>query len=314
VPQVNREQKIVKMKSLSRQPGRLPCPIVPATGALLACLLLSLAQVLATPLAAAPAAVRAVSQTVGTDELLLALAEPGQIAALSHLARDPDYCAAAEEARRYPSLSANGDAESVLRFNPTLVLCADYTRSEMVAQLKRSGTRVVIFDRYFTLSDSYANLRVLGRELGSEERAERIIAGCEERVAALAARLQHARKVRVIAPSTFGMIPGSQSTFQDLCDHAGADNLACTLGHIVGHGVQPSEAMLTWPVDCVVVAGADLGSALAPFRSLPPYEFMPAVKAGRAVLLPPAQLSCVSHLRVEGYEILARELHPEAFR
>jgi iron complex transport system substrate-binding protein len=279
-------------------------------GALFAWLILLLAQ----GLAAAPAPIRVVSQTVGTDELLLALAEPGQIAALSHLARDDDYCVAAAEARRYPSLPSNGDAESVLRFNPTLVLCADYTRAEMVAQLRRSGTRVVIFDRYFTLADSYENLRMLGRELGSEKRAERIIAGCEARVAALEARLQHTRKVQVIAPSTFGMIPGSQSTFQDLCDHAGADNLACTLGHIVGHGVQPSEAMLTWPVDCVVVAGANIGSALAPFRTLPPYEFMPAVKAGRAVLLPPAQLSCVSHLRVEGYEILARELHPEAFR
>jgi len=298
------------MIHLSRPPGRLPCPVAPATGALFVCLVLLLAQ----GLAAAPAAIRVVSQTVGTDELLLALAEPGQIAALSHLARNPDYCVAAEEARRYPSLSSNGDAESVLRFNPTLVLCTDYTRTEMVAQLRRSGTRVVIFDRYFTLADSYANLRTLGRELGSEKRAERIIAGCEGRVAALEARLMHASKVRVIAPSTFGMIPGSQSTFQDLCDHAGADNLACTLGHIIGHGVQPSEAMLTWPVDCVVVAGADLGSALAPFRTLPPYEFMPAIKAGRAVLLPPAQLGCVSHLRVEGYEILARQLHPEAFR
>ena len=123
------------MKLLSRPPGRLPCPIAPATGALFACLILLLAQ----GLAAAPAAIRVVSQTVGTDELLLSLAEPGQIAALSHLARDPDYCVAAVEARRYPTLSSNGDAESVLRFNPTLVLCADYTRAEMVAQLRRSG-------------------------------------------------------------------------------------------------------------------------------------------------------------------------------
>ena len=34
------------------------------------------------------APVRVVSQTVGTDELLLALAEPEQVAALSHLARE----------------------------------------------------------------------------------------------------------------------------------------------------------------------------------------------------------------------------------
>jgi iron complex transport system substrate-binding protein len=245
--------------------------------------------------------------------LLLALAAPGQVAALSQLARDPEFCAAADEARRYPSIESNGDAESVLKFNPTLVLCADYSRAEMVAQLRRAGTRVIIFDRYFTLADSYANLRLLGRELGREDRAEQIIGECQRRVAALEERLRSVRRARVIAPSTFGMIPGAQSTFQDLCDHAGAENLAWTLGHITGHGTQPSEAMLAWPVDFVVVAGTDVGSALAPFRTLPPYEFMPAVKSGRAVLLPPAQLSCVSHLRIEGYEILARALHPEAF-
>jgi iron complex transport system substrate-binding protein len=184
----------------------------------------------------------------------------------------------------------------------------------MVAQLRRAGTRVILFDRYTTLADSYANLRLLGRELGREDRAERIIGECEGRVAALEARLRRVRPARVIAPSTFGVIPGAQSTFQDLCDHAGAENLAWTLGRITGHGPQPSEAMLTWPVDFVVVAGADIGTALAPFRALPPYEFMPAVKSGRAVLLPPAPLGCVSHLRVDGYEILARALHPEAFR
>jgi iron complex transport system substrate-binding protein len=269
---------------------------------------------LAAPLEAAPAAARVVSQTVGTDELLLALAAPGQIAALSHLARDPEFCAAADEARRYPSLASNGDAESVLKFNPTLVLCADYSRAEMVAQLRRAGTRVVIFDRYFTLADTYANLRRLGRELGCGDRAERIIADCEARVAALDGRLRNVRRVRVIAPSIFGMIPGDQSTFQDLCDHAGAENLASTRGHITGHGPQPSEAMLAWPVDYVVVAGADVGSALAPFRGLPPYEFMSAIRSGRAVLIPAAQLSCISQLRVDGYEILARALHPEAFR
>ncbi|MGD1031766.1 MAG: ABC transporter substrate-binding protein [Opitutaceae bacterium] len=304
----------MKTKTLSRSAGRIPCPNAPAAGPVFARLLLPVALALAASLSAAPAGVRVVSQTVGTDELLLALAAPGQIAALSPLARDPEFCAAAEDARGYPTIAPNGDAESVLKFNPTLVLCADYSRAEMVAQLRRAGRRVILFDRYTTLADSYANLRRLGRELGREDRAERVIGECEGRVAALEARLRRVRPVRVIAPSTFGVIPGAQSTFQDLCDHAGAENLAWTLGHITGHGPQPSEEMLTWPVDFVVVAGADIGAALAPFRALPPYEFMPAVKSGRAVLLPPAQLSCVSHLRVDGYEILARALHPEAFR
>jgi len=265
-------------------------------------------------LRAGPAPVRVVSQTVGTDELLLALADPEQIAALSPLARNPDFSAVADEARRYPVMAANGDAESVLKYRPTLVLCADYSRPELVAQLRQAGAHVEIFDRYLTLQDTYANIRRVARELGAEKRGEALIADCEARVQALRARLKGVRPARVIAPSTYGLIPGDQTTFQDLCDHVGAENLAATRAHLVGHAPQPSEQMLAWELDYVVLAGADVPSALAPFRSMPPYQFMAVVRAGRVALLPPYLISCVSHHRVRGYEIVARALHPEAFK
>ncbi|MGH7995830.1 MAG: ABC transporter substrate-binding protein [Opitutaceae bacterium] len=265
-------------------------------------------------LEAAPRAVRVVSQTVGSDELLLALARPAQIAALSPLARDPRYCALSAEARAYPTLAVDGDAESVLRFRPTLVLCADYTRPELIAQLRRSGVRLIVFDHYATLDDVYANLRRLGRALGEEPRAEGVIATCRARVAALAERLKGVRPVRVIAPSVFGFLAGYGTTFEDLCEHAGAENLAATLGHLRGNAPQPSEEMLSWPIDRVVVGGTDLREALAPFRRLPPYEYLPAVRAGRAALLPACYLACVSQERIRGYELLARALHPAAFK
>jgi iron complex transport system substrate-binding protein len=253
---------------------------------------------------------------VGSDELLLALAQPDQVAALSHLALDAAYSAVAEQARGYPHLARDGDIEGILKFNPTLVLFADYSRAELVAQARRAGLKTIVFDRYRTLEDAYANLRRLARALGSvaEARAESIIGDCQTRVEKLQARLAGVPHVRVIAPSIYGMIPGADSTFQDLCEHAAADNLAASLGHLRGHSPQPAEQMLLWSVDNVVLAGHDRDEALAPFRALPPYQFMPAIKEGRAVLLPPYQLSCVSHHRVEGYEQLARALHPEAFR
>jgi iron complex transport system substrate-binding protein len=262
------------------------------------------------------APVRVVSQTVGTDELLLALAEPEQIAALSHLSRESAYSAVTAEAARYPQVENLCDVEGVLKFRPTLVLFTHYSRTELVTQVRRAGVRVLVLDRYKTLDDAYENLRLLARELGpeTEKRAEKLIADCQARVEALAKRLQGAPKVRVIAPSTYGMIPGDESTFQDMCDHAAAENLAATLGGLHGHEPPPNESMIAWPVDRVVVAGENLERALAPFTNLPPYQYMPAVREKRAVVLPEYQLSCVTHHRIEGYETLARALHPELFR
>jgi len=202
-----------------------------------------------------------------------------------------------------------------LKYNPTLLLCADYSRAEIVAQARRAGIKVIVLTQYRTMEDAYANLRLIARELGPEAvaRAERVISDCERRIAVLRERLQGVKPVRVIAPSTYGMIPGDETTFQDLCDHAGAENLAATLGKLHGHQAPPTEQMLTWPVDRLVVPGDDVAEALAQYKAIPPYEYMASVKENRAVLLKHYQLSCVSHLRIEGYELLARELHPERF-
>jgi|GEM_PF-224164 len=258
--------------------------------------------------------IRVVSQTVGSDELLLAVAEPSQIAALSHLAIDPSFSAIVKEAQPYPRITPGGDAESILKFSPTLVLFANYSRVELVEQVRRAHVQVIVLDRYATLADAYANLRLLAHALGTDARAEKVIADCTHRVATLEAKLRGVKPVRVIAPSIYALIPGDQTTFQDLCDHAGAENLAATIGHLYGHVSPPSEQMLTWPVDRIVVAGFNLNEAMAPLRNLPPYSLMPAVRENRAVLIDPYEISCVSHHRIDGYERLAHELHPEVFK
>ncbi len=264
--------------------------------------------------------VRVVSQTVGTDELLLALATPEQVGALSHLAREATFSAVAKSAEAFPHLSATSDAESVLKYSPTLVLCADYSRKELVDQVRRAGIRVIVFDRYATLADAYANLRTLGEAMGPDaaQKAEKLIAACEARVAALREKLRDVKPVRVIAPSVYGVIPGAATTFEDLCVHAGAENLATTLGQLTGHAPPPNEQMLLWPIDRVVIGASDAGDALESelnrLRGLPPYAHMKVIQEKRAVVIAPHLLSSVTHHRVDGYEQLARALHPEVFK
>lgn len=256
---------------------------------------------------------RVVSQTVGTDELLMAIADPEEIVALSHLSRDSDFSAIAEQAAAYPILRVNGDAEDILQYEPTLVLVADYSRHELVEQVRRTGVEVMVSDHYDTLEETYANLRQLAALLGHEDRAEALIQSCRERVDQLESRIEGRRPIRVIAPSTYGVIAGDRTTFQDLCDHTGAENLARTLGGLVGHAAPPNESMLIWPIERVIISGDTLESALGPYRNLPPYSLMKVIGEERAVVLKPWHLGCVSHFRIDAYERLARALHPEAF-
>ncbi len=275
--------------------------------AFLACLCLSVLAFAGTPR-------RIVSQTVGTDEMLMALADPGQIAALSVLARNPDYCSDTDKAARFPQLAAS-DAEAILRFHPDLVLMASYSRAETVAQIRRAGVPVILIEHFDTFEDTCADLRIIGQATGHADRAEALIASLRARVAALGARLAGVRAARLLAPSAYGYIAGKDTTFDDLCRHAGAVNVAAEAG-LEGHAPIPAEKVLAWKVDFLVlegVEGAGRGKALARVRQLPPFKYTDAAIQGRCVLLPEALLSTVSQHRVDAYERLARELHPDRF-
>jgi iron complex transport system substrate-binding protein len=257
---------------------------------------------------------RVVSQTVGTDEMLLAVADPEQVIALSHIARERNFSAVAKQAEGFPVID-RGDAETILKFRPDVVLVADYSRGELVSQLERAGIELMVFDQYTTMEDAFANLRRLAQRLGAgaEPRAEAVIADVKNRLRDLRARLEGVTSVKVVAPSTYGVTSGAGTTFQDMCDHAAADNLATTLGGLEGHAQMPREQMLTWPVEKVVLSGYEVEAAITPFLTLIPFRFMDAVKNRRVALVEPYMFGSVTHYRIDGYERLARQLHPEVF-
>lgn len=255
---------------------------------------------------------RVVSQTVGTDDLLMVLAEPGQIAALSHLARDARYSPGASEAAAYPCLR-NGEAEDILRFKPDLVLVASYTQAETIRLLERAHVPLMKVDHFETLADLYANTRRLGVLLNRSQKAEALVAQWQRRVEDLDRRLKGVKPVRVVSVGFYPFTAGSGTTFQDLCDHAGGLNVATEAG-LVGHAPTPNEKMLTWNIDVLVApgeAGLDVKGKLS---GMAPYKYLKAFKQGHLVVLPGTLLSATSHRRLDGYEALARALHPERFQ
>ena len=116
----------------------------------------------------------------------------------------------------------------------------------------------------------------------------------------------------MLAVSTYPFTAGSQTTFQDLCDHAGAINVAAEAG-LVGHASTPSEKLLTWNAEVLIGADTEGPDLAARLRESPPYRNLSALAAGRLILLPGALLASVTHHRVAAFEALARKLHPERF-
>lgn len=120
---------------------------------------------------------RIVSLNLCADQLVLALADRGQIAALSHLATDPGISAAAAAAQGLPT--TRGTAEEVLPLRPDLVLLGPLDRLGTGRLLEARGIRVMRLG----LPDSFAATQVQIREvatlLGQPERGERLVAALD---------------------------------------------------------------------------------------------------------------------------------------
>jgi len=171
----------------------------------------------------------------------------------------------------------------------------------------------VVLDRFESLADLYADARQIGAALGRPAQAEAAVAAWQARVRDLDARLRSCRPARVLAVGFYPFTAGAGTTFQDICDHAGAVNVAAEAG-LKGHAPTPNEKVLAWKVDVLVAPWEEGMDLTARLRDLPPYKFMAAFRQGRVLAMPGALMASTSQARIDAYEWLARALHPEAFR
>jgi iron complex transport system substrate-binding protein len=117
---------------------------------------------------------RVVSFNICADQLVVALADPAQVAALSPYATNPTLSAVATEARAYRQVPWH--AESVVPLDPDLVLVGPRDRSVTQRMLAALGFRVVGIDYVGTLAAARAQIRVVAALLGQPARGEALLA------------------------------------------------------------------------------------------------------------------------------------------
>lgn len=127
---------------------------------------------------------RVVSFNLCADQLLLALADPGQIAGLSPYAVNPVLSVMTDKAASFRRL--DWDAESVVNLAPDLVLGGPSHRP-IHAMLSAMGIRVVDVDLIRSLADARRQAIEVGKLLGHPERGEALARQLEQAEARLAA-------------------------------------------------------------------------------------------------------------------------------
>jgi iron complex transport system substrate-binding protein len=206
---------------------------------------------------------RIVSINLCADELLASLADPGQIAALSVYATDPDLSYVADAAAAFPHNAAS--AETVVGYNPDLVLAGRFTKRATRDMLARLGYRVELLDAARSIADSEKQIRQVAALVGHPERGEAMVADIEaarERAVAAAP----SGKPTAAHYQRRGYVTGGDTLTGELLSIAGFTNDGDALAGKTG-GFVPLERLVANPPDYIVVAHADAraedqGSAL----------------------------------------------------
>lgn len=177
-------------------------------------------------LASAPEAAprRVVSLNLCADQYIMALADPGQITALTHNARDPEMSWLAREALRFPI--SKGSAEEVLALEPDLIIASPYQRHDTLALLK--GRDVAFLD--LPPAESWVQIveqvRQVSKALGHPARGEALIRRME---ADMAAPVSATHRPVAAYYQRRGYMTGTGTLVDEMMQRTGLTNLAAKL-------------------------------------------------------------------------------------
>ena len=248
---------------------------------------------------------RVVSLNLCTDELLLLLAQPQQIASVTWLVKDPTLSWFAGQAAHVPE--NRGLAEEILLHQPDLVLAGEFTTPATVALLQRVAVPLLRLPLATNLAAIEAQITQVAAALGQRERGEQVITNMRERLASLPSLpdTTHGGRSSLTAAlfQPNGLTATADTLIHDAMQMAGLENLAVNRNLPI-YAQLPLETLLFEQPDLLVMNNYEqkmpsLAQELMRHPALA-HAFTPA----RTVVVPSQAWSCGTPNFVEAVEIL----------
>ncbi|OOY12655.1 hypothetical protein BMG00_02100 [Thioclava marina] len=251
---------------------------------------------------------RVVSMNLCTDQLALALADPDQIVSLSHFATDPTMSVSWKQAEDYPL--NYGRAEEISILHPDLVLADTWSNPDTIRMLRTLGIEVEQLPPGTSLPEIRARIATTGELLGHPDRAAKMLADFDARLAAIEKPAPGLRAA-IIGPSGYGY--GPRTLEGQILEMAGFSNVVSGPGLDWG-GRLPLEDLVMDRPDLVVVGGSMKGQGTSRAQEVlahPVLRDLPVVRGLRDASWTcgaPAMLTAVAELAALGRQIEKEEL------
>lgn len=253
---------------------------------------------------------RIVSLSPALTEILFALEIGDRVAGVT------DFCDWPEAARSKPKVGgyANPSVEAILALGADLVVVSPGPGNRDAAlALRRSGIRVEVIPAE-TLPETYAAIESLGALCGEPARGRLLAESTRARIEAVSARVAGAPRVRALFSVQADPIiaAGTGTLPSQLVEAAGGTNVVAA----ERYPRLDVEAVLAAAPEVILQSRMDVAAPSGPAPEIAAWmrwNEIPAVRAGRVVLLDGATALRPGPRVGEAAETIARILHPDRF-
>lgn len=251
-----------------------------------------------TELEAKPA--RIVSINLCADELVLRLADPKNIAAVSFLSEDPNLSSVVDLSAKVPKTF--GSPEEVLLLNPDVVIAGSYTTPETTVLLKRLGYKVYQLGLPTGFEELFAQIDKLSKVIGEEARGQAMVAQMQDQLLELRSRPVSGLNTVFYWPG--GFTPGKNTIVHDVLESAGLHNIAAEV-KMKRNGVLEMETLIMHQPDLLIFSDYRLNPSTLSHNYLKHPALEKAFPDVRTFILPSQALTCGSPATLEAAETLA---------
>ncbi len=201
----------------------------------------------AAPVAAAPARIVSVNPCI--DAILIEVADPGQIAGISHYSQDPRSTSIPiSSAMRFSATS--GTAEEVMALAPDLVLAGGHVSPATANALARLGIPLIELPVPETIVQAQAQITRIAAIIGHPGRGQALNARIDAAVRAAGA---WSRPVSGLIWAG-GLVPGSGTLTDALLTRAGFRNASASFG-LKRWDILPLEYLVASPPAVLLTSG-----------------------------------------------------------
>jgi iron complex transport system substrate-binding protein len=221
-----------------------------------------------------------------------------------------DFTKYPKEATLKPSIgvSLTPSIETIVSFHPDLVIAsADSNREETVRQLEQVGIAVFVLDPH-GVEGILSSLTSLGKALGRDEDAARLVSQLRTRLDAVRMRIRNQPVIRVFMPIWYDPIItiGKHAFITDIIADAGGKSVTDDLSQ-----EWPQISLETLieraPEALVLVQGSKM--TLPDVENRPGWKTLAAIRNHRIYFVD-ERLELPSPVAFDALEDLARQLHP----